>query len=210
VVEAQFVFGLVMALAGLHKLLGAVMLVSLRSVPGVTVIAELEKTPPLTTMALLAEVAATCTPDSDKTVPTLRIAFAGVLEAFRDPVDFEPLPSSGEQVTYADPAPVAGKLAKASPLLLPKQLCPVAFEYEPSRRASMATWAAPSAVVASADCLRSWIVVSTPVSANDRSTPDTIPTIVTKIMAMINEAPLSSPAVGGRAVTRCPGGARPT
>jgi hypothetical protein len=210
VVEAQFVFGLVMALAGLHKLLGAVMLVSLRSVPGVTVIAELEKTPPLTTMALLAAVAATCTPDSDdEMAPTLRIAFAGVLEEFREPVDFEPLPSSGEQVTYADPAPVAGKLAKASPLLLPKQLCPVAFEYEPSRRASMATWAAPSAVVASADCLRSWIVVSTPVSANDRSTPDTIPTSVTKIMAMIREAPPSS-VVEGRAVTTCPGGARPT
>jgi hypothetical protein len=73
----------------------------------------------------------------------------------------------------------------------------------------MATSAAPSAVVAEDACLRSWIVVSTPVSANDSSTPDTIPTSVTKIMAMIRDAPLSPPDERGRAVMRCPGGARP-
>jgi hypothetical protein len=123
VLEAQFVFGLVIALAGLHRLLCATMLVSLRSVPGVTVIAESEKTPPFTTMALLAAVAVTCTPDSeDEMPPTLRIAFAGVLEPFRVPVDADPLPVSGVHATKAEPAPVAGKLVKGSPLLLPKQL----------------------------------------------------------------------------------------
>jgi hypothetical protein len=99
------------------------MLVSLRSVPGVAVIAEFEKTPPFTVRALLAEVAPTCTPDSEAEIPPrLRIALAGVLEAFSAPPDAEPLSASGEQATKAEPAPVTGKFDRANPLLLPKQL----------------------------------------------------------------------------------------